>query len=334
MKTSIIKKAIAGITAALTLGTASAMLAPVSSFAANQTAQEACDTARYYLNNPSKYSHSSSAWCAEFAVDCIEAAGVNMSGLASNSTNALLTNFYNRDHNSYHSRSGSAWRSAYPNPKPVIDTNYTPQPGDLAFVQNYWGDPEPDHTALVVSVSGTGINATVKTIEGNMSGTIKEMTYTNGEFTSKSYNASIYGYATPSYKKTSSVSTLKGDLDLNGKVDITDCSHLSLYLIGDKTLASIAGNEAATKANADMNSDGEVTIVDLSMLKNKISGGSAVVNVNYTKSLSAGTAIYSAAGGNKINTISSTGVYTIVKEQYAGGVKYGALKSGAGWVKL
>ena len=230
MKTSIIKKAIAGITATLTLGTASAMLAPVSSFAANQTAQEACDTARYYKNNPSKYSHSSSAWCAEFAVDCIKASGVNMSGLASNSTNALLTNFYNRDHSSYHSRSGSEWRTNYPNPKPVIDTNYTPQPGDLAFVQNYWGDPEPDHTALVVSVSGTGINATVTTIEGNMSGTIKEMTYTNGEYTSKSYHASIYGYATPSYKKTSSVSTLKGDLDLNGKVDVTDCTHLSLYL--------------------------------------------------------------------------------------------------------
>ncbi|MCR5075408.1 MAG: CHAP domain-containing protein [Ruminococcus sp.] len=334
MKTSIIKKAIAGITAALTLGTASAVLAPVSSFAANGTAQEACSIASNYLKNPGSYSHSSSAWCAEFAVDCIKEAGVNMTGLASYSTNTLLTNFYNKDHSSYHSRSGSAWRSAYPNPNTRIDTNYTPQPGDLAFVQNNWYDPEPDHTALVVSVSGTGINATVTTIEGNMSGTIKSMTYTGGEIYG-GYRASIYGYATPKYTKTSNFTKLAGDLDLNGRVDTTDCTYLSLYLLGDKSLASIAGNEAATRANADVNGDGTINIVDLTTLKQIVSKkDSAEINVNYTVSLSGGTTLYNAAGGSSCGTVPATGVYTIIKEQYKNGIKYGYLKSGAGWVKL
>ena len=134
------------------------------------------------------------------------------------------------------------------------------------------------------------------------------------------------------YTKKSAIVPLAGDLDLNGKVDVTDCSHLSLYLIGDETLASIAGNEAATKANADMNGDGKVNIVDLSILKSQLAGSSNAVN--YTRSISAGTPIYSTPGGAKAGTVNQTGVYTIVKEQYAGDVKYGALKSGAGWVKL
>ena len=49
---------------------------------------------------------------------------------------------------------------------------------------------------------------------------------------------------------------MKGDIDNNGVVDITDVSLLSLYLIGDKKL-----DDAALKA-ADVDGDGDVRLTD------------------------------------------------------------------------
>ncbi|MCR5075407.1 MAG: hypothetical protein K6A79_06360 [Ruminococcus sp.] len=145
----------------------------------------------------------------------------------------------------------------------------------------------------------------------------------------------------PKYSKKSGTSftILRGDLDLNGKVDTTDCTYLSLYLIGDTTLARIAGNEAATKANADVNGDGTINLVDLTTLKQMISKTNAPTNtspkdVNYIERISGGTTLYKTPGGSICGSVQATGSYTIVKEQYNNGIKYGCLKSGAGWVIL
>lgn len=56
--------------------------------------------------------------------------------------------------------------------------------------------------------------------------------------------------------------------------------------------------------------------------------------VSYVKQFNAGTVIYKTPGGYAVNTIKSYGAYTIVEESVANGIKYGKLKSGAGWVKL
>ena len=56
-----------------------------------------------------------------------------------------------------------------------------------------------------------------------------------------------------------------GDLDENGKVEITDLTYLSMYLLGDY---SLAGN---TLKAADVNSDGNVDLPDLAHLKQYIS---------------------------------------------------------------
>lgn len=55
----------------------------------------------------------------------------------------------------------------------------------------------------------------------------------------------------------------------------------------------------------------------------------------YTVKLKKGTKVYTAPGSGKVAmTINADGVFTIVEEQMSGNVKYGKLKSGAGWVKL
>ena len=57
---------------------------------------------------------------------------------------------------------------------------------------------------------------------------------------------------------------LYGDLDGNGKVDVTDLTELSLYLVGDREL------DQYQLDMADMNYDGKTDIVDLATLKQKI----------------------------------------------------------------
>lgn len=57
---------------------------------------------------------------------------------------------------------------------------------------------------------------------------------------------------------------LKGDIDLNGVVDLTDLTYLSLYLMNDKDFSK---NQ---KINADVNSDGKVDLADLPSLKRMV----------------------------------------------------------------
>ena len=59
------------------------------------------------------------------------------------------------------------------------------------------------------------------------------------------------------------------------------------------------------------------------------------VAVNYTKQLAKGTPIYKDAGSSVVNQyLSAAGSFTIVGEKTVNSIKYGRLKSGAGWVKL
>lgn len=63
--------------------------------------------------------------------------------------------------------------------------------------------------------------------------------------------------------------------------------------------------------------------------------GGEAVTVNYTVSLSGTAGIYAEPGGSSNGTVGSNGTFTIVQEKTdASGVKWGKLKSGAGWVRL
>lgn len=64
-------------------------------------------------------------------------------------------------------------------------------------------------------------------------------------------------------------------------------------------------------------------------------GDGTAVTVNYTVSLSGSAGIYAEPGGSSSGTVGSNGTFTIVQEKTdSSGVKWGKLKSGAGWVRL
>ena len=62
--------------------------------------------------------------------------------------------------------------------------------------------------------------------------------------------------------------------------------------------------------------------------------GASTSPAGYTKTLDKGTPIYKVIGENKTSEITTTTKYTIVEEKVVGNIKYGKLKSGAGWVEL
>lgn len=55
-------------------------------------------------------------------------------------------------------------------------------------------------------------------------------------------------------------------------------------------------------------------------------------STSYTVSLKASDLIYGTPGGRQTGTVGANGVFTIVEDKWISGVKYGKLKSGAGWV--
>ncbi len=59
--------------------------------------------------------------------------------------------------------------------------------------------------------------------------------------------------------------TVTGDIDLNGTIDVTDLTELSLALVGDKELTS------EQKMAADVDGDGAVTLADLARLRQYLS---------------------------------------------------------------
>lgn len=64
-------------------------------------------------------------------------------------------------------------------------------------------------------------------------------------------------------------------------------------------------------------------------------GDGTITNTNYTVQLSGSAGIYSSPNGSSSGTIGAPGTFTIVQEMVdTSGVKWGKLKSGAGWVRL
>lgn len=69
---------------------------------------------------------------------------------------------------------------------------------------------------------------------------------------------------------------------------------------------------------------------------NKVNAGLADADTptGYAKTLNSGTPIYKEIGKPATGSINATTKYTIVEEKTVGNIKYGKLKSGAGWVEL
>lgn len=61
------------------------------------------------------------------------------------------------------------------------------------------------------------------------------------------------------------VPVIAGDIDLNGTIDVTDLTELSLVLVGDKELTE------DQKLAANIDGDGAVTLADLARLQQYLS---------------------------------------------------------------
>ncbi|MDE5792217.1 MAG: hypothetical protein K2H66_01680, partial [Oscillospiraceae bacterium] len=97
---------------------------------------------------------------------------------------------------------------------------------------------------------------------------------------------------------------------------------------GDTGLATLA--PPLTTAGYENNSG--LTTITTTVAQ---AGDGTITSVNYTVSLSGSAGIYSEPNGGSNGTIGSNGTFTIIQEQTdSNGVKWGKLKSGAGWVRL
>lgn len=80
-------------------------------------------------------------------------------------------------------------------------------------------------------------------------------------------------------------------------------------------------------------SNGNTTVT--TTVQENTPGDGTISNTNYVIALSGSAGIYSSPNGSSNGTIGSAGSFTIVQEMTdTAGVKWGKLKSGAGWVRL
>ena len=79
---------------------------------------------------------------------------------------------------------------------------------------------------------------------------------------------------------------------------------------------------------------GNPTTITTTVAQNA-AGDGTITNTNYVVSLSGSASIYSSPNGSSNGTVGVNGSVTIVQEMTdSAGVKWGKLKSGAGWVRL
>lgn len=144
-------------------------------------------------------------------------------------------------------------------------------------------------------------------------------------------NARLGSSSSTGNTSTSSANFKKGDLvSINSNGVYYDGSSIPSWVKKEKWFISyISGDRAVLGMNESKNRNIQSPISTRYLTK---SGGSGFKS--YTKSLKSTETLYTSPGGNTKGAIGTSGIFTIVEEKTVKGVKYGKLKSGAGWVKL
>lgn len=144
-------------------------------------------------------------------------------------------------------------------------------------------------------------------------------------------NARLGSSSSTGNTSTSSANFKKGDLvSINSNGVYYNGSSIPSWVKKEKWFISyISGDRAVLGMNESKNRNIQSPISTRYLTKSGNSGFKS-----YTKSLKSTETLYTSPGGNTKGTIGTSGVFTIVEEKTVKGVKYGKLKSGAGWVKL
>ena len=104
-----------------------------------------------------------------------------------------------------------------------------------------------------------------------------------------------------------------------------------VYVVTESPLSTLA----PPLTTSGMNGIGNNTTYTETVGEEKKPGDGSVNSVNYTAELSGSASIYSEPNGSANGTVGTNGTFTIVQEMIdSSGVKWGKLKSGAGWVRL
>lgn len=124
----------------------------------------------------------------------------------------------------------------------------------------WWGDGVPSMAEISTSSQPSVTTPAVTTAPAET--TVTEPTATEPSSTEPAVSETTAPAETTQPSQTAAV---KGDVNLDGKVDITDLSVLSVALVDKKALTGQAGT------NADVNSDSEVNLSDLATIRSFLS---------------------------------------------------------------
>ena len=131
------------------------------------------------------------AWCAYFVKWCLNRAGVtdylSVSGGAGSSTSLWV---YFDSIGSWHGNFYKKWSYGGKSGTNTKDSSYTPQVGDVVLLETGSSSDGPDHTGIVVGVSGSSVT----TVEGNIGTADKVATFTYDRWSSQ-----IWGFGHPKY---------------------------------------------------------------------------------------------------------------------------------------
>lgn len=207
-------------------------------------------------------------WCALFAHKCVNEAGGKDYSSSSSTTQTLLDY---RANGKYHAKKTNDWKwNGKECPVLTQDTNYTPQVGDIALVEtnNNLGDG-PDHTVLVVKVEGTGINAKIYTIEGNVNGSSWATTTVGKDY----WVNNVWGFCSPDYADSSVNTTQPTQTGSIYRVYDTNNIRIGAYTVKDNAYNMLKKNSSAkymtkdnVKLTGDLDLSGAVDMTDLSYL--------------------------------------------------------------------
>lgn len=209
MRTVAKKVASVIISAALILGTFSAIPGKITASAASNVANAVVNAAlgqvgyREGKNNYTKYGTwfgYQVAWCCTFVTWSVNQAGIAtgtklLGSIAPRTASCAESQSYYKSRGRYYTRS----------------SGYSPSPGD--FIYFNWQSPSgrPQHIGIVVSVSG----GKVYTVEGNSSDSVRKKSYSLS-------SSKILGYAHPNYPGGSSAVVVKEETTTKAKKTTTE----------------------------------------------------------------------------------------------------------------